>query len=190
MPLTQLQAESNNIINALLYFLNRNVKVPYDIRAAATSTFSEVYTSPLKVMIGKPDDPNIVNNPPVIAIDDVTSTERNRFYEIGTNNLYRHFNFVLCCYPSLNSLGQASLSAQKLLESFMRNAMSAENLKLPDYTNPLFSPTNILYCNDVMQMLSWSGPYPRGANSSLAQQKHRFDIHVSLSVVVSEGNVS
>jgi len=190
MPLTQLQAESNNIKNSVLWFLNRNVKIPYDIRATATSSAAEVYTSPLNVAIGKPDDPNIENNPPVVAIDDVTSTEKNRFYELGTSNLYRHYNYVLCCYPSLTSTGLPSVSAKELLESLMRNAMSAEYVLIPDYTNGSFSPTNIIYCSDVLEVTNFSGPDPRGNNSTLAQQKHRFDMHLSLRVVVAEGVIT
>lgn len=191
MPLTQLQAESSNIKNSVYNFLVRNVKIPYDIRAAATSSLSEVFTTPLTVMAGKPDDPNIENRPPVIAIDDVTSTERNRFYEIGTNNLWRHYNFMLCCYPALTSTGDASLSAKEMLESLVRNAMSAEYIKILDATNGAFNPTtNILYCNEVLTVSNFSGPTPRGQNSTLAQQRHRFDVHLSVCVVVDEGMVT
>lgn len=190
MPLTQLQAESSNIKNSLGNFLTRTVKTPYDIRAAATSSLPETYVTPLNVTSGKPDDPNIENHPPVVAIDDVTSTERDRFYEIGTNCMYRHYNFMICCYPSLNQFGEASLSAKELLESMMRNAMSATYIKILDATNGSFTSSNILYCNDILEVTNFSGPTPRGQNATLAQQKHRFDVHLSVRVVVDEGMVS
>lgn len=191
MPFTQAQAEEWNIINSVVWFLNRNVKTIYDTRAAATASSSgDVYTSPLRVAIGKPDDPNIEMNPPVVAIDWVESTDRQREYEIGTNNLWRHLNLALCCYPSLNSKGEPSLEAMLLLRSLMRNAMSTEYMKIVDYANQSNSVNTPMYCYDVATVCNLSGPQPRGGNSLLAQQKHRFDMHFQLKYVVQESALS
>lgn len=190
MPFTQLQAEDQNIINSVFNFIYRNVTVAYNSRAIATTGQVESFVLPLTVLIGKPDDPQVIINLPSVAISNIQSTERNRAFEIGSNTLWRHMNFIFCCYPSLNQFGQPSLSAKMLLLSLMRNVISAENIKVLDSNNPSFSSASPIFCTDVLNVVNVSGPDERGNNAMLAQERHRFDIHMQTRYAVAEGRIS
>ena len=191
MPFTQAQAEDYNILNSVLLFLQRNVKIPYDIRAAATlsSNAAVQYSSPLSIRPGEPDDLSITANPPIIAVNTIESTERSRFYGLGQNTLFRHANFIICCFPALDQYARPCLESQLVLKALVRNALSAEYIRVLDRANTP-DDAHPVYCYDTLNVVNVSGPAPRGQHSLLAQQKHRFDFHIQVSYAVNEPTVN
>jgi hypothetical protein len=188
MPLTQLQARDRYIISSMIQFLGRNLKTAYDIEAAATSVAidpAQRFVTPLTLLKGKPDDLSVVRAAPSIAIDAMGSGERDRFYEVGSANLWRHRAYLLSCFPSLDSNGAPCDVAHELLRSYVQNAFETECISIVDYSNVLCSPTNIIFANDVMYIAAISDPIDRGQTTSLAQEKHRFDVHVTVKYVVT-----
>lgn len=184
MPITQAQAHDKFIYNSLAQFLTRTVKAKYDPRVASLTDPVSGYPTPLKILAGSPDDDTIVLNPPVIAINDLTISSREASYAIGDPTLWRAFNFVLYCYPSLDNAGNPSKDAAFDLRSLMKNALGTESIRIVDYTA---TPTAGVYpfTGEVMYLDRVSGPMPRGGKTSIAQERHRFDfnLHVRYPVI-------
>ena len=187
MPLTRIQARDRIIVNSLAQFLDRNVKRAYDVEAASTSANTNTqlqYVRPLTITIGKPDDITVVRKAPVIAIAEMPSGEGDRSYEIGSAAIWRHRSFSLCCYPSLDANGTPCDTAHQLLRSYVQEAFETECISILDQSNPTFGPNNIIFASDVMYIRNVSDPIDRGQVSALAEEKHRFDVRLSVKFVV------
>ncbi len=189
MTLTQEQAEDGNILNSFIHFLNRNLKPQYDARALATLSLAETFTNPLEIIIAKPDDIATTVTLPLVAVNTIESTDRDESIELGTNNLWRHANYALCCYPSLNQSGLPSLKAKLLLQSLVRNCLSFQYAKIIDFSLTV-NPALPVYCRDVIEKVTRSGPNERAANSLIATEKHRFDFHIQIRYPVNERLIS
>ncbi len=188
MPLTQLQARDRYIISSMIQFMGRNIKTAYDIEAAATSIAvdpAQRFVTPLTLLKGKPDDLSVVRAAPSIAIDAMGSGERDRFYEMGSTNIWRHRSYLLSCFPSLDANGAPCDVAHELLRSYVQNAFETEVIKVVDYSNVLCNSGNIIFANDVMYIDHVSDPIDRGQTTALAAEKHRFDAHVTVKYVVA-----
>lgn len=193
MPLTTTQAEDRYIINSLANYLDRKVKQYYDPLAAATSSApapQDRFVNPITIREASPDDDTIVVAAPSIGISTAASSEKDRFAEIGTSLSWRHMSFVLACYPSLDANGAPCSIADKLLRACLRRGLATETMKILDQSNVLFSPTNIIYCNEVMYLATPGAPIPRSMTTSLAQEKHRFDYHLGVRYAVQEDIVA
>jgi len=187
MPaLTTLQARDYYIINSMAQFLGRKVKTAYDIEVALTFGANEDISKALTIDLGRPDDPNIATNAPIIAIDVLEGTERDRYYEVGSAIIWRHMNFVFYCYPSLNQFSTPSLTAALLLRTYMRDAFGGECIQIMDYSNPGFNPNAPTFCSEVMYIVNVTDPMNRGEKTTLALERHRFDMHVQVKYPVSE----
>ena len=187
MPFTRLQARDRIIMNSLAQFLDRNVKQAYDIEAAATIVNPNLqmrYVKPLTITIGKPDDITVVRKAPTIAIAEMPSGEGNRQYEIGSAVIWRHRSYLLTCFPSLDANGTPCDLAHQLLRSYMQEAFETECVSVLDQSNPLFGPGNVIFAQDVMYIRTVSDPIDRGQVSALAEEKHRFDIRLSVKFAV------
>lgn len=182
MPFTQKQARDQYIINSVAQFIARNVVAAYNAEVAARTDIS---SSPIMVVAGKTDDLATVLQAPSIAIT-MSHAKADSKYEIGTSAGWRSCDILFTCYPALTPDGQPSDVAHHLLRSYMRDAFGGEAIRVLDYSNPSFSPTNILYCNDVMYISSVGSPLDTGVSSSLAQERHRFLFRVRLDYVVYE----
>ena len=186
MPLTQAQADDLYIINSLAKYLNAAVKVPYDTFVAGLTDPVTGWNTPLKIADGSPDDPDIALDPPKIAIDCIETSNKDADYGIGTNIRLRTFNFVLYCYPSLTNGGLPNKAAMIKLQSLLKNALSGVNIRVVDYGNAGYSPSNVIYTGEVMTLRRVSGPMPRGKQTSLPQERHRFDFHIHVDYPVFE----
>jgi len=185
MSLTQTQAQDQYIIDSLVWFLDRNVKQFYD-PAVSGQNGSFSFSDPLKIMVGGPDDPSWELKVPTIAINTLESSERDEGLGMGTPEKYRHMNFVLYCYPDVTSTGMPSLQAMMVLRAKLRNALGGKYIAILDYSNPKFSATNMIRCGDVMEILKVLGPMPRGTKETVAKERHRFDMHISVCYPVVE----
>lgn len=188
MPLSQMQARDRYIIGSFIQFLDRNVKQAYDVEAAATGANPDVqqrFTTPLTIRKGKPDDITIVRVAPSIAVSVMQSGESDRWFEVGTTGVWRHRHYMLMCYPALDSTGAPCDAARELLRSYVQDAFEGVCIKVLDYSNPSFSPTNILYCPDTMFIEGVTDPIDRGATTALAQERHKFSMEVHVKYAVS-----
>lgn len=165
-------------------FLYRNMVTAYNTEVALTSGTALDYSKPIRVMDGKPDDPEVIRKAPVIAISRIASSGRDREYEIGSNRLWRTRNFLFSCYPAIDSNGQPCTVAAELLRSYMQNVFETEFIRIVDYSNVACTSSNILFCSDVMYIDHVVPPEDRGRSSVLAEEKHRFDVHVGVKYVV------
>ena len=137
-------------------------------------------------MHGGPDDPDWKLATPTIAFNTLESTEKDDSLGLGTPEKYRHMNFVLYCYPDVTSAGMPSLPAMMLLRAKVRNALGGKYIAILDYGNVSFSASNMIRCGDVMEILRVTGPMPRGTKETVAKERHRFDVHVSICYPVVE----
>lgn len=184
MALTRLQARDGYLIGSIALFLDRNLKQPYDAEVA-TLTFP----TPLTIDRGKPDDKGLTLTVPRIMIDTISGTESKRAYELGSNTLWRHMNLVFYCYPStVNS--DSDFEASDLLKTYMRDTFGTSFIRIVDYSNPLCTATNILFCSDVAEVVRVQDPVDRKLPSLLAEEAHRFDMHVSIRYPVSESDAT
>lgn len=190
MALTRLQARPRYIVGSMAMFLDRNLKQAYDSEAAASAGQSPDYSKPMRIMRGKPDDQTIVRAAPSIAISTLNASQHDGFYEIGTNVRYRASNFVFYCFPAIDANGQPCDVAAELLKAYMIDAFGTYGIKVLDYSNPSFSSTNILYTPDLMEIVSVGDPIDRNVHSALAEEKHRFDFHVSVKYPVQENSAT
>jgi hypothetical protein len=182
MPLTIAQADDSYIKGSMALFLDRNVKPAYDAAATASATASSPqlrYPGLMSILGGKPDDISIVRAAPSIAVSFIASKSADQ-YEVGTNTMCRYRNFVLSCYPGLDSTGAPCETALNKLRSLMTNAFEAVAIKIVDYGNVSCTPSNILFCKDVMYIHSASGPIERASTLVIAEEKHRFDMHIGV----------
>ena len=186
MALTPRQARDKYIVDSIGQYFVRRIQSAYNTEAALTSGKPEDYSKPLRIVMGKPDDPNIVTNPPVIAIDVLESTERDREYGVGTSTGWRHMNFVFYCYPSLNSYGSPSLNAAMLLRTYVRDSLGGKYIQIIDYSNPSFNPNSPTFCTQTMEIVNVTDPMNRGQNTTLALERHRFDVHLEVRYPVDE----
>ena len=189
MALTQLQASDQYIMDSLAMFLDRRVKTFYDTQAALTVGKPDAYERAMKIRMGSPDDPAVGIYTPEVALDFQESSGKNDFFGIGDSAKWRHFSIAWYCYPAQNDDGAPSRGAQMLLTTAIKNAIGTETIRILDYSNPSFSPSNILYCRDVMYVVGHTDPMPRGQKVSQAVMRHRFDVHMSLKVAVTEAVV-
>lgn len=189
MPLTRLQARPRYIIGSMAMFLDRNVKQAYDAEALLTAGQSPDYSTPLTIRRGKPDDLTIVRAAPSIAIDTIAATGGD-FYEIGSSSRYRHTNFLFSCFPATTSNGEPCDLAAHLLKAYMIDAFGTYAVKILDYSNNAFSPTNVLFTSDVIEIVKVTAPVDRGSTLALAQERHRFDMHVTTRYPVSESSAT
>ena len=189
MGLTQAQAADHYLLDSMAYFLDRNVKSPYD---SAVSVYSGAVTppydisKPIRIRMGKPDDRDVIVNPPVIAMEPELISQSIPFFEIGSSKAWRFYDFRFYCYPCITTDGEPSLEAQLILKSAMRNAFGTECIRIVDYGNVLCSPTNIVLAPDDMYIVTRTGPSNRGSSASLAIERHRFDMDLRVKVCVVE----
>jgi hypothetical protein len=186
MPLSQTQAQDTYIINSFAQFLNRNVKAWYDTQAALTSTLPESYDSPLKILMGSPDDPEVGLYVPSIAIDFKESSNKGEDYGLGDATMWRPAVFTLYCYPSQDKDQRPSRGAEFLMTSAVKNGLGGVSVRIIDYANPDNSSTNILYLYDVMFLERVTTPMPRSGTTSNGLLRHRFDVTVTVKYPVVE----
>lgn len=187
MPLTRLQARDQYITGSLIQFLARNIKTAYDIEVSGTVTAASPtrkYPTALTVEVASPDDISFVRRAPSIAVQDTSSGEKDRHYGIGQATIWRHRAFLLSCYPSLDGSGAPCDVAASILRSYVQDAFETECIKIIDYTNPLSNASNILFCDEVMYIVGISDPIDRSQTTALAEEKHRFDVHVKVKFAV------
>jgi hypothetical protein len=165
-------------------FLDRNLKVAYD-----AEVLSGAFPAPLQIRRGKPDDKSMTLIVPRIMVSTISGTEANRAYEIGSDILYRHLNFVFYCFPATAS-GEPDIEAADLLKSYMRDTFGTQYIKIVDYMNPACTPTNILFCQDVAEVTRVQDPVDRKNTTNIAEEVHRFDMHVSIRYAVLETHAS
>jgi len=185
MPLTRLQARDRYIEDSIAQFLGRNLVVAYNAEVATGA-----YPQALTVVKGKPDDPSVSANPPTIAIATLTSTNKDDFVEVGSNVKWRFKNIVFYCYPAILTTGEPSQEANLLLQSYMKDALGTYAIKILDYSNNSFSPTNILYCSDVMYIDRVIDPMERNDKNANAITRHRFDMHLTVKYAVVESTAT
>ena len=187
MPITPAQAQDDYLLRSLQQYFDRTIKAAYDSQVLLTAGSNEDYSTPLRIRIGKPDDDNIVLNVPVIALDPSLTTEPERNAEIGTSMSWRHYTFTFCCFPAITVDGQPSLKAASVLKSYMQSATMGEFIKIIDFGNPSCNPFNIIYCSDGFYYVRVSPPKDAaGPEAALAQERHRFDMALTLKVPVME----
>lgn len=187
MGLTQLQARDIYIVDSMAQFLYRRVVTQYQTEADASATKTPDFSAgQLKVIEGSPDDPSVLRAAPVIAIGTINSSGKDRFLELGTSRGWRTMNFVFYCYPALDATNSPSSVASKLLSTLMRDAFGGETIKIVDYSNVLCTPDNILYCQYNLDLTTVAPPVFRGKTSTIAAEKHRFDMHVGVKYPVVE----
>ena len=182
MPFTQKQARDQYIINSVAQFLGRNLVPAYNAEVAGRT---DIASTPLRIVAGKTDDLETVLAAPSIAIT-MSHAKADLPYEIGTAADWRSCDFLFTCYPALSPDGQPSDVAHHLLRSYMRDSFGGEVIRVLDYSNPAFSPTNILFCQDVLYITSVGAPADSGVSSTLAQERHRFLFRVKIDYVVYE----
>lgn len=180
MALTRAQARDEHIIDSVALFLDRNIKQAYDAEVASLP-----YSTALTIRRGKPDDKSLTLTVPRIMVDTVPSSDKNRFIEIGSDDLYRHLNFVFYCFPATVS-GSPSQSAADLLKAYMRDAWGTSFVRIVDYTANGLSLDNLIFCNDPAEVVGVQAPIDRKAVTLVAEEMHRFDMHVSLRYPVTE----
>lgn len=180
MALTRLQAREEYIIGSVALFLDRNLKQAYDAEVATLP-----YNAPLTIKRGKPDDKSMALTVPRIMVDTVPASDKARVIEIGSNDMYRHLNFVFYCFPATVN-GSPNVQAANLLKSYMRDAWGTSYVRLVDYNAVGAGPTNIIFCNDPAEVTNVGSPMDRKATTLLAEEMHRFDMHVSLRYPVTE----
>lgn len=191
MALTQLQASDQYIIDSFAAFLDRNIKTAYDAQVAGMTTDTLDISKALKIAQGKPSDRSIALDPPTIGIEDVNAGQGFVPNQIGANTGFRQMNLSLYCFPAINAIGgEPSNVAAALLKSYFRNVLSTVAIKIKDYSNPDYSPSNILYCDDPLWVVKFTPPMNRGKNNPSATERNRFDINVSLQYEVAETLVS
>jgi hypothetical protein len=174
MPLTQAQARDRFIMNSIIQFLDRNVKA---------TVATQKYPTPLTLKPAKPDNTSVVLQAPVIAVSEIGSGEKDRAYGLGQSTVWRHRSFLFSCYPSLDANGEPCDLAHDDLRTLVQNALETENIKIVDYANS--SPGNLVFCDDLFYIVGVSDPIDRGATTALAQEKHRFDVHLTVKYTVT-----
>lgn len=188
MSLTQLQARDRYIVGSIIQFLDRNLKSAYDTEVALTSSSTDPaqkFPTPITIRKGKPDDLSVVTKAPVIAVSTMGSGESDRAYAIGTANIWRHRAYLLSCFPSLDANGAPCDTAHELLRSYVQDVFETECIRILDYSNPSFGPTNKLFTGEVAYIVKVSDPIDRGMTTALAYEKHRFDVHITVKFCVS-----
>lgn len=187
MALTLLQARDKYLLDSVCNFLVRRIKSAYDAEAALTGGKPDDYSKPLKIMVGHPDDPNVLISTPVIAVDMLESVDPGSV-EVGTSTNWRCTNFVFYCYPSVNANGAPSYGAAMLMRAYMRDAFGGVAIQIIDYSNNSYNPVTLTpYCGDVMYIVKKTAPMNRGQSSMLAMERHRFDVHLEVKYAVMEG---
>jgi len=176
MALTQKQARDQYIVDSLAMFLDRNLKARYDPEALATAGSAEDFSTKIRIRKGNPTDLAVVLNPPSIAIDERPAATDDDHYAIGTAVKWRHMNFNLYCYPALRVDGYPSDTAAMLLKAYIRDVFSTESIRILDYSNPIFSATNLVYTSDNAYIVHRSNP----------SEINRFDITLKLKYAVIE----
>lgn len=184
MALTQLQAREMYLVDSMVQFISRSTKAAYDTEVAASQGTAVDFSQKLRVRVGKPDDRDLVLNPPVIAVDPEVSSERDNGFEIGTTKAWRHYTFVLYCYPAITADGGPCLQASDVMKAYMRNCFG-EFIRVIDYSGTS-TPSAITFCTDGMYIVNVTDPMDRGKQTTLAQERHRFDMHVTVKVPVIE----
>lgn len=180
MPLTTAQARDEHIVDSVALFLDRNMKQAYDAEAAGLT-----FPTPLTIARGKPDDKSKLLKVPIVMVDTIPASEKANFVEIGTSNLYRHANFIFYCFPATVS-GSPSQPAADLLKAYMNDVWGTRYMRIVDYTAVGGGPTNIIFCSDVAEVTNVGTPMDRKQTTALAEEVHRFDMHVSIRYVVAE----
>lgn len=184
MALTKAQARDSHIIDSIALFLDRNLKQAYDAEVSTSA-----FPAPLTIERGKPDDLSQKLTVPKILIDTIGGSDKARQFEMGTNVCYRHMNLVLYCFPATAS-GSPSNSAADLLKSYVRDAFGTQYIRLIDYTAVGLTLSNLIYCNDVAEMTGLGNPIERKATSTLAEEAHRFDVHIAIRYPVGESSAT
>lgn len=187
MALTQLQARDTYIFDSIGQFLDRNIKQAYDVEVLPTQfnvSAGLQYPKPLTIRAGKSDDVSLVRAAPSIAISKMPSGENERCYELGSAKIWRHRAYLFSCYPSLDATGAPCDWAHNILRSYMQDAFETECIKIIDYSNPSCTASNIIYASDDMYIVRVSDPIDRGQTTALAEEKHRFDVHLMVKFCV------
>lgn len=184
MALSRLQARDGYIIDSMALFLDRNLKQAYDAEVASLT-----FPTALRIRRGKPNDKSQKLVVPAVLIDTISGTEAQREQWLGTNELYRHLNFVFYCFPALVN-GEPDDRPSDLLKAYMRDAFGTKYINIVDYSNPLCNASNILYCSWPMELTRVQDPVQRKLTTALAEEAHRFDMHVSVRYPVLESNAS
>lgn len=174
MALTQQQARDGYIIDSMALFLDRNLKQAYDAEVASLA-----FSTALTIRRGKPDNKSNPLVVPGIYVDTISGTERDEDYALGMAVEWRHMNFVLYCFPALVN-GEPSQTAADMLKAYMRDTFGTKYIKIVDYSNAACNANNVLFTDDVMERTRKQDPIDRKATTLIAEEVHRFDMHVSI----------
>jgi hypothetical protein len=174
MALTQKQARDGYIIDSMALFLDRNLKQAYDAEVATLA-----FTTPLVIRRGKTDNKSNPLVVPGVYVDTISGTEKDEDYALGVAIEWRHINFVFYCFPATLN-GEPDQEAADLLKAYMRDTFGTKYIRIVDYSNPLCTASNVLYTPDVMERTRKQDPMDRKATTTIAEEVHRFDMHVSV----------